>query len=150
MDPKRIVADGYDQIAETFLAWAQRGSSVVRERYLQALRTQLPDGARVLDLGCGAGVPVARRLAERFDVTGVDISRRQIELARENVPNATFIQANMTALAFPRPASTPWWRSSPSCTCRASSTDHCFRPSLRGCGQVAYCSRRWAEEHVLA
>ena len=41
---------------------------------------------RVLDLGCGAGVPIARRLAERYKVTGVDISERQIMLVRRNVP----------------------------------------------------------------
>jgi imidazolonepropionase-like amidohydrolase len=34
-------------------------------------------------------------------VTGVDISRRQIELARANVPSATFIQADVSALRFP-------------------------------------------------
>ena len=61
----------------------------------------LPDGAAVLDLGCGAGVPVTRWLAERFVVTGVDLSARQIALARQQVPGATFQQADMTLLDFP-------------------------------------------------
>jgi SAM-dependent methyltransferase len=34
-------------------------------------------------------------------VTGIDISRTQIELARQNVPGATFRQADMTTLDFP-------------------------------------------------
>ena len=102
MDPKRIVADGYDRIAEAFLAWGERvGGDEVRRRYLAALTDDLADGARVLELGCGAGVPVARQLAERFDVTGVDISARQIELARQNVPGATFVHGDMTTQRFP-------------------------------------------------
>jgi SAM-dependent methyltransferase len=61
----------------------------------------LPKGARVLDLGCGAGIPVARELAIRgFQVIGVDSSARQIELARGNVPAAEFIHADMTNIDF--------------------------------------------------
>ncbi|HEX6780069.1 MAG TPA: class I SAM-dependent methyltransferase, partial [Ktedonobacterales bacterium] len=50
---------------------------------------------------CGVGLPTARILAERFQVTGADLSARHIALARQNVPNATFLQADMTALTFP-------------------------------------------------
>jgi cyclopropane fatty-acyl-phospholipid synthase-like methyltransferase len=55
----------------------------------------------VLDLGCGNGVPTARDLATRFQVTGVDISARQIEKARTAVPSAGFIVGDMTTVAFP-------------------------------------------------
>jgi SAM-dependent methyltransferase len=100
-DPKRIVADGYDRIAERYAAWA--ASVRVRERdyYTNVMLDVLPDGATVLELGCGAGIPTTQRLAERFAVTGVDSSRQQIALARRNVPRATFIHADMTALAIP-------------------------------------------------
>jgi SAM-dependent methyltransferase len=40
-------------------------------------------------------------LADGRDVTGVDISATQVELARRNVPGATFLHADMTALSFP-------------------------------------------------
>ena len=43
---------------------------------------------------------MTRALAEGRDVTGVDISATQIELARRNVPAATFLHDDMTALAF--------------------------------------------------
>src|SRR5437868_768090 len=95
VDPKQIVADGYDQIAETYAARAVRASQRVggsgRDRFLAAYLADLPAGARVLDLGCATGVPVARTLAERFIVTGVDVSPQSIELARQNVPGAAFI-----------------------------------------------------------
>src|SRR5262245_21044946 len=86
-DPKLVVAHGYDVVAGTYLK--RHGKSVVRDRWLQEMIARLPDAARVLDLGCGAGVPVAHRLTERgFDVVGVDGSVEQIKLARRNVPNA--------------------------------------------------------------
>ncbi|MBN1976131.1 MAG: methyltransferase domain-containing protein [Anaerolineae bacterium] len=99
-DPKRVVAEGYDRIAEKHLEWAQSVRAEERERYTSVLLERLPKGAQVLDLGCGAGVPTTHALAERFEVTGVDISARQIALARQNVPQATFIQADMTRLDF--------------------------------------------------
>ncbi|ROV87094.1 hypothetical protein VMCG_10886 [Cytospora schulzeri] len=55
----------------------------------------LPRGARVLDIGCATGRPTARMLADAgMDVTGIDISRRMIETAQQNVPEGTFHHAN--------------------------------------------------------
>jgi SAM-dependent methyltransferase len=100
-DPKRTVADGYDLIAQRYLDWSDLNPSSQRTRYLERLLGLLPAGAELLELGCGAGIPVARALAERCRVTGVDISAAQIALARQHVPGATFIQADMAALDFP-------------------------------------------------
>ena len=50
--------------------------------------TVIPLGSDVLDLGCGAGVPMTKALAAGRRVTGVDLSARQLELARGNVPEA--------------------------------------------------------------
>jgi SAM-dependent methyltransferase len=100
-DPKRVVADGYDQIAEQYAAWAAGVRIRERDHYTTLILDTLPEGATVLELGCGAGLPTTQRLAERFAVTGVDISARQIELARCNVPRATFACRDMTALDFP-------------------------------------------------
>ena len=38
-------------------------------------------------------MPMTKALAAGRQVTGVDLSTRQLELARRNVPEATFIQA---------------------------------------------------------
>jgi 2-polyprenyl-3-methyl-5-hydroxy-6-metoxy-1,4-benzoquinol methylase len=46
-------------------------------------------------------MPAAYMLAQRFQVTGVDLSARQIELARQYVPEAHFLQADMTTLDLP-------------------------------------------------
>ena len=103
-DPREVVARGYDEVAERYLEWSPLRPSEARLRYLRLACERIPAGARVLELGCGAGIPMTAALADGRDVTGVDISARQIELARANVPNATFVQADMTALAF-EPAS---------------------------------------------
>lgn len=99
-DPKRVVARGYDRIAERYATWAAGVRVRERDWYTNVLLDALPVGAAVLELGCGAGALTTQRLAERFAVTGVDISARQIDLARHNVPGATFIHADMTALDF--------------------------------------------------
>ena len=104
MDPKQVVKEGYDRIAEYYLEWTQTHRAEERARYTSVLLDELPPGAEVLELGCGAGVPTTRELAQRFKVTGVDISARQIALAQQNVPQARLIQADMTQLDFP-PAS---------------------------------------------
>lgn len=101
MDPKQIVARGYDQIAEQHHWWAGHTRAEERQRYTDLLLEQVPAGGSVLELGCGVGLPTTRILAGRFQVTGVDLSERHIALARQNVPDATFLQADMTALTFP-------------------------------------------------
>jgi len=99
-DPKRIVAEGYDEIAQRYLAWSALAPSPERMQHLARLRDLLPSEAEVLELGCGAGVPITQALAERWRVTGVDISREQIALAERYAPDATLICADMAALDF--------------------------------------------------
>lgn len=104
LDAKQVVEQGYDRIAERHLEWAKSVRVEERARYTSVLLDQLSPGAQVLDLGCGAGVPTTLELARKFRVTGVDISKHQIALARQNVPTAQFIEADITQLDFP-PAS---------------------------------------------
>ena len=96
-DPKRIVADGYDAIAANYAAWAASFDSPTLT-WVEMLLARLEDGSQVLELGCGGGGPATRALAERHEVLGVDISPRQVERARERVPNASFLCADATTL----------------------------------------------------
>jgi len=99
--PQRIVAAGYDRIARDYLAWSGLRPSPARQRALALADERIPRGADVLELGCGAGLPVTATLAAARHLTGVDISATQIALARENVPDATFLQADLTTLDWP-------------------------------------------------
>jgi ubiquinone/menaquinone biosynthesis C-methylase UbiE len=98
MDFKETVKVGYNQIANQYLAARTIDSEDVR--LLGDFIELLSSDAEVLDAGCGAGIPISKILAEHFDVTGVDFSEAQIELAKQNVPNAKFICEDMTKLNF--------------------------------------------------
>jgi SAM-dependent methyltransferase len=99
-NPKHLVAAGYDRIADAYLE--RFGVSAVRQKWLGRLVASLPaSGGRVLDLGCGAGIPVARELARHgHSVVGIDGSAQQIARARRNVPDATFVESDMCKVQF--------------------------------------------------
>lgn len=97
IDYKRLVAEGYNACAE---AYEQARRETVHPE-IKWLKSQLPNRAHVLDIGCGSGLPVTRELAKRFVVTGVDISAEQIRRARENVRHAEFFHSDIMALDFP-------------------------------------------------
>jgi len=98
MDYKQTVKAGYNKIADKYLATRTIDSEDAR--LLGDFIDLLSPDAKVLDAGCGAGIPISKMLAEHFDVTGVDFSEAQIELAKQNVPNAKFLCEDMTKLKF--------------------------------------------------
>lgn len=99
-DPKDVVRRGYDALSHHY-----EQAYGAKERYgpwISDLCGRIPPECRVLDVGCGCGVPVARSLvAAGHRVTGVDISGVQISRARKLVPQATFLRADATAVDFP-------------------------------------------------
>jgi ubiquinone/menaquinone biosynthesis C-methylase UbiE len=98
MDFKKTVKESYNAIASRYLAERTRDSEDVR--LLKEFSERLPDDAKVLDAGCGAGIPISQMLSERFQVTGVDFSEAQVDLAKKNVPKAQFLCEDMTKLDF--------------------------------------------------
>jgi SAM-dependent methyltransferase len=98
-NPKDVVRRGYDAVSRLYDD--AYGAETKYEALLADLCRSIPAGAAVLDLGCGSGVPVARRLvAAGHRVTGVDISEVQIRRARQRVPQAEFIRGDATAVTF--------------------------------------------------
>jgi SAM-dependent methyltransferase len=104
VEERRIVAAGYDEVAEQYAALEQAGEEWPRLRLLRDVLARLRPGSDVLDLGCGNGVPALREIARLHNAVGVDISKAQIDLARAYVPEADLVQSDVTALDFP-PAS---------------------------------------------
>lgn len=99
-NPKKIIEDGFDRIAGRYAAWAAGIRIEERARYTSILLERLKENAEVLELGCGDGLPTTQQLAERFTVTGVDISSKLLSLVQRNVPTGKFIHADMTELEF--------------------------------------------------
>jgi SAM-dependent methyltransferase len=101
----RTVARGYDAIADRLADWQGQIKGDPRADWTAELMQLLPERARVLDLGCGAGLPLPKLFADAgHEVTGVDISAEQIRRARRNVPSADFLHADITELTL-EPAS---------------------------------------------
>jgi len=106
-----LVRRGYDAISLAYRGDDGQAAAASAEdvsRYtgwVTELAALLRPGARVVDLGCGAGIPATRELAGHgLQVIGVDFSAVQLRRARRLVPAARLIQADMTALQL-RPAS---------------------------------------------
>lgn len=63
------------------------------------LARELPPGSRILDIGCGTGLPTARQLSDAgHRVVGADLSPAMIKLARDNVPAAEFHRLDLADL----------------------------------------------------
>ena len=95
-----LVRRGYDAISCAYRDDEGRSHPATAEdpdRYrawIEELSGFLKPGARILDPGCGAGMPATKQLVEKgYDVTGLDFSPVQIERARRLVPGATFLNA---------------------------------------------------------
>jgi ubiquinone/menaquinone biosynthesis C-methylase UbiE len=98
IEKEDVVRKGYDKIAEVYQANRHELDNM---NQLKEFANLLPKNAKILDVGCGAGVPVARFLVESgFQVVGIDFSEEMLRLARKNVPRATFVEEDMTKLDF--------------------------------------------------
>jgi len=65
-----------------------------------SLKSNIPDGGRVLDVGCGNGV-ISRHLGQfGYEVLGIDISQKTIDVARSKnkLPNVRFEAVSAEAL----------------------------------------------------
>ncbi|WP_171102009.1 trans-aconitate 2-methyltransferase [Ruegeria sp. HKCCD7255] len=76
-----------------------RSKALFEARWLARFTASLKPGDHVLDLGCGAGDPIARWfMAEGFTVTGVDFSAAMLSIARDRWPDGDWRQADMRSL----------------------------------------------------
>ncbi|MFI1443539.1 class I SAM-dependent DNA methyltransferase [Streptomyces fructofermentans] len=94
---RRGQAEAFDAIGDRYdEAFPHKEGQLAAGQWLIG---SLESGARVLDLGCGTGVPTSRQLADAgLRVVGVDLSARMVELAGQYVPEATFEQVDIADL----------------------------------------------------
>lgn len=100
MDPSAArIIDLYERHAQS---WDRdRGRSLFELGWLDRFRAVAGDGASILDLGCGAGEPIARYLIEcGHAITGVDSSPSLIELGAARFPTHSWIVGDMRRIAL--------------------------------------------------
>ncbi|RDI78860.1 Elongation factor 1-gamma 1 [Venturia inaequalis] len=107
-DMKARLKASYDAMATEYNEWTT-GHFAIRLEYLDKLIPKLLEKQgqiSVLELGCGCGLPVSKRLLTYPDisVTANDLSSTQIALARENLRDAGdrvgFLEGDMIRLDF--------------------------------------------------
>lgn len=77
----------------------ERSRALYEARWLTRFADGLPRGGRVLDLGCGAGEPIASWLiGEGFRLTGMDRAAAMLDIARSRWPDGDWRQGDMRGL----------------------------------------------------
>lgn len=92
-----LTEDFFDRLGKDYEAAFSTNAPL--NRFLEhAIATELPASASILDVGSGTGKPAASMLtAAGHRVHGIDRSRVMVDLARKQVPTATFERADMLA-----------------------------------------------------
>jgi 2-polyprenyl-3-methyl-5-hydroxy-6-metoxy-1,4-benzoquinol methylase len=82
---------------------AARNRTLMERAYLDRVLEGLKPGAKVLDLGCGAGEPIAKVFIDAgHSVTGVDAADAMLDICRLRWPEGDWICADMRALDLGR------------------------------------------------
>nr|WP_202487556.1 class I SAM-dependent methyltransferase [Streptomyces sp. SID8354] len=90
-------SDAFDAIGDQYeTAFPHKEGQIASGGWLAG---ELPAGSRILDAGCGTGLPTARQLCDAgHRVVGIDLSPGMVALARENVPGAEFHRLDIADL----------------------------------------------------
>ncbi|MCW4011737.1 MAG: class I SAM-dependent methyltransferase [Candidatus Bathyarchaeota archaeon] len=87
----------WDKLAE---GYDDRTSQELSQTFVEFKRL-LPENGKVLDLGCGTGLPHDRNLVDDgFRVVGVDLSGEMVKVATRNVPEAMFHRKSMDQIEY--------------------------------------------------
>ena len=99
---RQIVRRGYEQ-GDYSAAFQRYGPPSAMERhYLDRLLVLSPPTPKILDLGCGTGLPIDKYLADHgADLTGIDSSPKHIALAKSNLPAASYHEGDLLHAVLP-------------------------------------------------
>lgn len=90
------VLAAYEQLGKAYL---EHRKSLKSDSYIRLLLKQLAKNSSILDVGCGAGVPVDDILVKGgHEVVGIDLSPSLIKIARKLVPQASYSVGDMQLL----------------------------------------------------
>ncbi len=99
-DAERIIAL-YERHAEAWVGARLRESGLYERGWLDRFRGLIPPGGSVLDIGCGAGEPIARYFSESgHAVTGVDSSPAMVAMFQARLPGRRAVVSDMRTLSL--------------------------------------------------
>lgn len=110
----KTVRESYDRVADAYVELGM--GRLETEPWLRAVLAAFAESVRglgpVLDVGCGPGTVTAHLTELGLDASGVDLSPRMVEHARQQYPDLRFSVASATGLDL-APASLGgvlgWW-----------------------------------------
>ncbi len=86
----------YNRIADD---WArEHATDTWSQPAVERFCSLLKPGSLILDVGCGPGLKAKFFVEQNFQIFGIDISERMIELAKESAPTASFKVLELAAL----------------------------------------------------
>ena len=90
------LAEYYDEI------YSYKDYAAEAEKVVSLIKNNLKsEGNKLLDVACGTGKHI-EYLKQHYDVTGVDISNKMLDLAKVRYPNVQFHQADMMEMELGR------------------------------------------------
>ena len=119
--PQDLVAHGYDKVAGRYAA-LEGPLEWPRIRWLRRVLAHLAPGSRVLDVGCGSGMPATREIAQEHDMLGVDVSDPRSSWLGRTFRMLHSSRATSWTCGFLTSRSTPWLPSTSSTMCPAIAT----------------------------
>ena len=93
----------YERHAEAWVSARLREGILYERGWLDLFRGNLPPGGAVLDLGCGAGAPIAQYFSELgYAVTGVDSAAAMVAMFQARLPRQQALIADMRSISLGR------------------------------------------------
>lgn len=89
--------DWYDANAEQYAA---AGATYFDMDHITTFTSHLPAHATVLDAGCGAGRDAGLLRQQGLKVTGVDLSKGLLRVAKQKFPDIPFVKGDLLKLPF--------------------------------------------------
>ena len=93
----RDTIDWYDKNAEQYNAAL---NAVIPTDSINWFISYLPTSPKILEVGCAAGRESKVFLENGVNVTGIDLSKKLLKIAKRNNPSAKYIEGNFLDLPF--------------------------------------------------
>ena len=87
----------YDEISEEY---AKKIAAIPSINQFKLFQKYVPKGSIVLDAGCAAGRDCQMLATEEYDVTGIDLSKNLLAVAKRENPSLHFDLGDIRALPF--------------------------------------------------